>query len=212
MYKIFSIILFTVTVFAVAAITPVRVEALDYDDYVVDVLINDPDCQLQVTDWNAWFRANDTITFGDAWSAAYTETAPRVREAGFQYDLEILHVEDSTVDVVAYQVNVVVYSAFDEYLDTFGIFQGAVFTPNKSVSRNNTAIFNGDSSFMTFFIWVDKIRDANGNIYYADLEEIKSVIDETMEIDIPVHTLEAGNIVEVNQQERFRERVYVDAY
>jgi len=189
-----------------------RLEALDYDDYVVDVLINDPDCSLQVTDWNAWYRSDDTITFGDAFIAAYNETAPTVREAGFQYDLEVFHVAESTTDIIAYQVNVVVFSAFDEYSDTFGIFQGAVLRPDKSVERNNSAIFNGDNSFLTFFIWVDKVRDADGNIYFADLENIKSEIDTTMGIDIPFEFLEAGHIVEINQQERFRERVYADVY
>jgi hypothetical protein len=184
--------------------------AEDYDDYVVDVYINNNDCPIQIVDWNAWYRTNDTITFGDALLSAYSDTAPTVREAGFQYDLRIKH--NGTTDIVAWQVNVVVFSAFDEYLDTFGIFQGAVLEPGKDITRNNLAMFNGDNTFLTFFIWVDKIRDADGNLYFADLEAVKAMIDERMEIDFPEDLLQAGYVQEINQSLRFREEQYVNVY
>lgn len=184
--------------------------ALDYDDYVVDNLVNDELCPLQIINWNAWYRAEDTITFGDSLLSSYSGNAPRVREAGFQYDLRIEHVGE--IDIIAWQVNVVVFNAFGEYLDTFGIFQGAILAPEKDITRSNRVIFNGDSTFLTFFLWVDKLRDSDGNIYFADLAQIKATIDETMEFDLPKEHLEAGFVQEINASIRFRERQYIDVY
>jgi hypothetical protein len=182
----------------------------DYDDYVIDVYLNNNDCPLQIVDWNAWYRTKDTITFGDAWVASEYGSAPRVREAGFQYDMRLKH--NGSKEIIAFQVNVVVFSAFEEYLDTFGIFQGAVLKPGKDITRKNLAVFNGDNQFLTFFLWVDKVRDVDGNLFFADLDEIKSSIEKKMGMEIPIEYLEAGTVQEINQKSRFRERVHVDVY
>lgn len=182
----------------------------DYDDYVIDVYLNNNDCPMQIVDWNAWYRADDKITFGDALVANEYGTAPKVREAGFQYDMRLKH--NGPREIIAFQVNVVVFSAFEEYLDTFGIFQGAVLKPGKDITRKNLAVFNGDNQFLTFFLWVDKVRDVDGNLYFADLTKIKSDIEKKMGIEIPIEYLKAGMVQEINQKSRFKERVYVDAY
>ena len=180
--------------------------AEDYDDFVIDVFLNNENCPLEIINWNAWYRANDKITFGDAFVAEMTGSVPNVREAGFQYDLRMKHNGDKSL--VAFQVNVVVFSAFEEYLDTFGIFQGAILKPDKDITRKNRVIFNGDSQFMTFFLWVDKVRDVDGNLYFADLTMVKSAIEDRMGIEIPTSYLTAGIIQEINQQTRFREVTY----
>ena len=182
----------------------------DYDDYIVANMLNSNDCPLLLTYWHSWYRSDDTVTFGDALLAGYADTAPRVREAGFQYDIKLSHV--GQVDIVAFQVNVVVFNAFDEYLDTFGIFQGAVLTTSKEISRKNMAMFNGDNTAFTFFLWVDKIRDAEGNLFFADVADVKSRIDEAMGFELPLEYLEAGTILEGNSSQRFRDREYVDVY
>lgn len=182
----------------------------DYDDYIVSNLLNSDDCPLLLTHWHSWYRSDDTVTFGDALLANYSDTAPRVREAGFQYDIKLSHV--GSIDIVAFQVNVVVFNAFDEYLDTFGIFQGAVLTTGKKITRKNMAMFNGDSTAFTYFLWVDKVRDTEGNLYFADVEDVKSQIDEATGIDFPFEYLEAGLILEGNTVNRFREKEYVDVY
>ncbi|MFH1676095.1 MAG: hypothetical protein ABIC40_03635, partial [bacterium] len=57
--------LFALMVLSVLFLVPMAANATDYDDYVIDNLINDESCPLQVLDWNAWYRSKDTITFGD---------------------------------------------------------------------------------------------------------------------------------------------------
>ena len=189
---------------------PGQAGAEDYDDYVVANLVNYNECPLLITHWHAWYRSDDTITFGDAMISGLGDRAPRVREAGFQYDIKLSHV--GSIDIVAFQVNVVVFNAFDEYLDTFGIFQGAVLTPGKDITRKNMAMFNGDNTSFTYFLWVDKVRDAEGNLYFADVDDVKAQIDETMGFELSLEYLEAGMILEGNTAQRFREREYVDVY
>ncbi|MCD6119976.1 hypothetical protein J7K50_09110 [bacterium] len=184
--------------------------AKDYDDCAVSMILNFPEAGLEVLEWNAWYRASDTITFGDAFAAGLSKTAPNVREAGFQYDLAIQNITEKFV--VAFQVNVVVFNPWDEYLDTFGIFQGALIKPEKRILRKNRAMFNGDSQFFTFFIWVDKVRFEDGSTYIADIQEIKAIIDESLKLDFPIELLKAGNVLELNENRRFRERQYMDVY
>lgn len=205
------ILIRTILVVALAIITIAPAySGNDYDDYIVSNLLNSNDCPLLLTHWHSWYRTDDTITFGDAFLAGYTDTAPRVREAGFQYEITLSHV--GSVDIVAFQVNVVVFNAFNEYLDTFGIFQGAVLTTGKEIGRKNMAMFNGDSTAFTYFLWVDKVRDVDGNLYFADVEGIRTQISEAMGFDFPLEFLEAGTVLEGNTVNRFREREYVDVY
>jgi len=191
--------LFALIILSMLFMVPMAANATDYEDYVVDVLINDESCPLQVLDWNAWYRAKDKITFGDA---LFLGDAAPVRVAGFQYDLKVKNT--GKIDLVAYQVNVVVFSAFNEYLDTFGIFHGAILSPDKDMKRSNMAMFNGDDMFLTFFIWVDKARDSDGNIYFADLTKVKSTIEEKMGMEIPEEYLKPGIILEMNESLRMR--------
>jgi len=190
----------------------VPVEGEDYDNYVKDYYLNENECPLQIVDWNAWYRTDDDITFGwsDAIASPKHGNAPSVKEAGFQYDIRIKH--NGNVEILAFQVNVVVFSAFEEYLDTFGIFQGAILKPGKDITRKQKAIYNGDNQFLTFFLWVDKVRDIDGKLYFADLESIKESIEKKTGFDIPLDYLKTEYVLEINSNTRFKDRVYVDVY
>jgi hypothetical protein len=178
----------------------------DYNAAQVDYFLNYQDCPIQITEWAVYYQEEGVEDISTL-IGTLPSSIPVSRPAKIQFKFIANNVSDN--EIMAYKVNVIVFNPFEEYLDTFSIFNSYSYKPGKDISDSGSVIFDNANEFMTFFIWIDKARDKKGNLYFADLNNIKNAIKEKIGIDMPLELLEVDPVKDINSKARLKKHVLI---